>query len=839
LADQQLLTVINDFSSGEVDVDIKRGADSAMVAGGRVMSNWRVLNSRKKCNRPGRSALFLETGRVDDVLMSPGNKFFIAFGNGYLKVYNAAGTQVFASTKKGDGTTNIPWTTATVKKICWVPAAGSQLAIYICYGDGLPLNVPQVLTWDGVSQSSIWTLTTFAETIGAGGAKRTAFFRISPQSVTMQPSATTGAVNLVFSAAVLVSGMIGTRMRFCGRQILITAVTLANFSTPTAGPSAFGKALVIEPLPPGQDLTVTATVGQYNIGDEVKGAITGAAGIVTSTVGSQTIPMTAVSGTFAIGDHVVGATSGATGIITGFVGSGILPTIVVSLSTSTLFQAAEIINDSTSGASGTANSVTGGDLQVQLLQSSTGLAITFGAELVVGPSASALITGVSTLPPQPVSVWDDEVINNFRGWPKSVFYDQSRLGLCNFPSVPSGIAWGAIGLPLDFYLDATTGDSAIFDIAPGKSQVLFVLPGMESSEFIFCDNAIYGIPISITNPLTAGTISFNLLSEQGCAPDIKPQPAEQTILYVKAGGLTIGAVQAPGAYYRPYVIDDVSEFHSHLFIASPPIAIAVPTASTQFQGRSAYILLAHGTLMMGQYSMKSGLLDVGQEGKPKIGWLPWNGGGTVTWVSAQGPDVIFTTSYAPNGVPAVSVVEALDNTQYLDGALLVNALPEPFTPPGGKGPLYNFPGPNSSVFLFDLGLRYLGVYQVDGNGSIIPQNQGGENLASAQLVAGQPWNAVYEPFIQHPPAGEDRKQGTRRIKIVRTSISVQNSTGFVYSTTRKPAYFEGDDATQPAKQREDTYRIRVPGRAFDPRVSLTKDSPGPLTVNEYRLETSI
>ena len=838
MADQQLLTVINDFSSGEVDVDIKRGADSAMVAGGRQMLNWRVLNSRKKCNRPGRSALFLETGRVDDVLMSPGNKFFIAFGNGYLKVYNAAGTQVFASTKKGDGATNIPWTTATVKNICWVAAAGSQLALYICYGDGLPLNVPQVLTWDGVSQTSTWTLTTFAETIGGGGQKRTAFFRISPQNVTMQPSATTGNINLTFSKAVLVSGQIGTRMRFCGRQILITGVTLSNFTTPTAGPSAFGTAVVIEPLPPGESLTLSNTVGIFNIGDEVKGSVTGATGIITSSIGVQTIPLTGVSGTFSVGDHLTGGTSGATGIISAISGTGLLPTLIVALLTGTLFQAAETITDNTSGATATANSVSAGGLQVQILQSVAGQAITFGTETIVGPSASATATPASVLTPQPVGVWDDEVMNNFRGWPTSVFYDQSRLGLCNFPSVPSGIAWGAIGLPLDFYLDPTTADSAIFDLAPGKSQVLFVLPGMESSEFIFCDNAIYGIPISVTNPLTAGTISFNLLSEQGCA-NIKPQPAEQTILYVKAGGLTIGAVQAPGAYYRPYVIDDVSEFHSHLFIASPPVAIAVPSASTQFQELYAYILLANGTLVIGKYSMKGGLLDVGQEGKPKIGWLPWNGAGTVTWVSAQAADVIFTTSYAPNGVPAVSVVEALDNTQFLDGAVLVNSLPAPFTPPGGKGPLYNYPGPNSAVTLIDNGRRFMGVYQVDANGFIVPQNQGGENLASAALIAGQAWNAVYEPFIQHPPGGEDRKQGTRRIKIVRTSISVQNSTGFVYATTRKPAYFEGDDATQPAPLREDTYRIRVPGRKFDPRVPLTKDTPGSLTVNEYRIEASI
>src|SRR5581483_6786430 len=254
-----------------------------------------------------------------------------------------------------------------------------------------------------------------------------------------------------------------------------------------------------------------------------------------------------------------------------------------------------------------------------------------------------------------VSDWDDEVMNLYRGYPTSCFYDQNRLGLCNFPSVPSGIAWSGIGLPLDFYIGALP-NNAIFEPAPGKSHVLFVQPGMESSEFVFCDNAVYYIPITAANPLVPGSVAFNLLSEQGCLANVKPQPAEQTILYVKAGGTQVGAVQAPGAYYRPYVVDNVSEFHSHLFTASSAIAIAIPSAPKQFEELYAYILLANGSLVIGKYAIRNGLLDAGPEGKPKIGWLPWTGAGTVEWASASESEVILTTSYAPNGVTAVSVV---------------------------------------------------------------------------------------------------------------------------------------------------------------------------------------
>lgn len=842
-----------DFSGGELDVAMKRADENPLMKiGARQASNWRILNSGAATNRPGRTALYPVSGapRTERVLMSPGNTFDIVFGNGSLSVYNAAGTQVFTSTKKGDGTTNIPWTTATAKNVSFVVAAGTLLSIYIHYADDAPLNVPQVLTWDGVSQTSTWTLATYAETITTGGQKRTLFYRISPQNVTMQPSATTGSVTLVFSANVLVAGMVGTRMRFCGRQLLITAVTNGHTATAT----------VIEPLPPGETLTIDGTVGAFNIGDEITGASTGATGIVTSTDSVQTIPMTAVTGTFSIGDHVNGATSGATGIITGIIGAGLLPTIVVSLTTSTLFQVGEVINDSTSGASGTANSVTGGGLQVQLLQSSAGLAIQFGAEVIAGPAGSASVTASAAIVPQPVSVWDDEVMNLFRGYPTSVFYDQSRLGFCNMPSVPSGIAWSAISLPLDFYIAAQPGN-AIFELAPGKVQILFVIPGMEGSEFVFTDKNVQYIPINATNPLVPGSVSFNLLSSEGCMPNVRPQPAGQSILYMKAGGTMVAAVQTPGAYYRPHIVDNVSEFHSHLFTASPAIAIAVQQAPNQFEELYAFILLASGDCIVGKYAIKQGLLDVGQDGKPKIGWLPWLGHGPVKtdkWVSAQGGDVIFTTSYGPNGVTAVGVVERMDATQYLDGALSVNNLPAPFVPPGGKGPLYVFPGPNSTVTLMDQSTRMMGTYSVDANGNIIPQNNGGENLAIASLVAGQPWTATLEPFVPDAQPGQSVHQRMFKRRVSRMAVYVSNSTGMLLARLfsgpltptslalgatmnvhRVDTWNQGDDPTQPPPLREEAERWRPLGRAYDPRVAVIKDSPGSLIVHEIGIEASI
>ena len=126
MAIPKIIGAQRDFSAGELDVAMKRADENpVMKIGARQASNWRILNSGAASNRPGRRILFLETGRVEKVLMSPGNVFFLVFGPGYLRVYNAAGANVFSSTVKGDGASAISWTGATVGNVSFAVAAGS------------------------------------------------------------------------------------------------------------------------------------------------------------------------------------------------------------------------------------------------------------------------------------------------------------------------------------------------------------------------------------------------------------------------------------------------------------------------------------------------------------------------------------------------------------------------------------------------------------------------------------------------------------------------------------------------------------------------------------------
>ena len=651
MAIAKVVSAQRNFTGGEADTSLKRADEIPLLkTAGRQMRNWRVLSSGSLQNRPGRSAVGLEGPRVEEVFMQPTQEFYLAFGNTYLRVYNAAFTKVF------DSGNVMPWTTSSVSAIVWCTDS-VRLQIFIFFAG----SQPQVLSWDGVSQTSTWTLVNYTAQLnlsgqGSGrGQSRVPFYRLSPLGVTLQPSAIFGSgITLTFSAGMnLVAGQVGTRIRFLNRQILITAVNNPTSATGT----------VEEPLYPGLQLACASDPSKI----------------------------------FSLGDEVIGSVTGATGIVAGF--PGLL----------TDYYYIQIQSENNVG----------------FLYNATSPAVN---DTIVGPHGSVLLeNGTNTLSPTTpyaVTNWDDEVMNSFRGWPAAGAFDQSRLILNNFPALPQFITWSALGNSYDLYTDAKNAQpvNAIQELAPQKCTVRYVVPGMEGNEFVFTDIATYYIPINQTTPLQPGSVAFNTLATDGSA-QVQPRNVQESIVYVGAGGTQVKAIQSIGAYNRPYIIDDISVLHSHLLIN--PVAIASPGPPTQFEERYFYILNSDGSILIAKYAIKMGLLDTAN-----IGFLPWSGNGTATWISsAPGkPDVLISSSYPPN---AVGIVEVIDNTQLLDSAILYNSPPASLAPQTGAGGGGNLSATPVSAFLDTLGvnvhmnyapyvnytavialLQYLGISQV-------------------------------------------------------------------------------------------------------------------------------
>lgn len=759
MALQKAVDTQRDFTAGELDATAKRRDDDEFVKKGmRQLSNARTLNTGAVQQRPGRNLLQYHSvaARDEDVLMAPGVKYRLSFTSAALTIFDSTGTQVFTEAGRA-------WTAATLGQIVW---AVYLKQIFITF----PGVVPEVLSWDG---AVTWTSASFAELV-LGGQKRTSFYRISPAGISMLPGAQSGAgVSCIFSAPVLVAGHVGTRIRFVGRQILITAVNSPTNAT-----------ITIEETLPG-----------------------------TQAVNFLVDPST----TFAVGDLVEGSGSGTKGVVTGI--SSAAKTIQMQLMTT-----------SQTAVAGLGPGQVGAFLPT---------------DTIVGPGGSIAVNGISGIvAPTAVTIWDDEVMNSFRGWPASVFVDQGRLGFCDFPAVPGGIAWSSIGTPTDLYVGANPSD-AMFEIVPGKAQVLYVMAGPESAEMVFCDTGVYYIPISPTNPLKPGSVQFLKISNDG-AGTVQPRAVGNIIMYADGGLNQIHSIIATGLYYRPFEVSSLNELHSHLF--NNIVTFALPTSTTQFPERYAYALNGDGTIAVGKYTLDP-------EGKlaGKIGWVPWTGAGSAKWISALNDVVLFVTAYTA-GATTSYMLEQLDATLYLDASLPVNAIPAPLTPPGGKGPLWWLP--TATVDLMD-GLLPLGPHTTDANGFLIPLFPG-EDLTSATLRAGFMWTGVWEPFVLTSQASQGADERMKKRRISRLQAYVMFSSGFrfakfysgqlgpnlpaegaIVSDRRIPAYNQDDDATQPPPLREQSYAYKPLGRAHDPRAGIIKDTPGPLTLVEMAAKASI
>lgn len=737
-----------DFSAGQLNADLKRGDNPIVKSGARQLSNWRLLNSGRPQQRPGRRAQFVvgTPSRIDEVRVLPGVVYRLEFGgDGALRIRDSTGTVVAGN----PGPLN--WDSNSVDRIVWtlVRTSGKGSDVVICF-DGAP---PRIARFDGVAT---WTFPTFQFT---GSPPLCPYFRIAAPGITILASGSSGAVSLTTSEAVWVPLHILVQVRIAGRRLTIT-----SYVSPTVV-----NAIWLEDANPVQELTVTALAGYAGAG----------------------------IGGFAVGDIVVGDTSNTQGEI-----------VSINVGASKIY--AQVLN------------TLSGFTQDEPLISSTG---------------KAKISAITNVAPQPVLQWDEQLISAARGWPQSCSTDQGRLIFCDLPSIPEAIIWSAVNQTYNFDVGAQP-TQAMVELLSGKPRIYHVIGGLQ--EVVFTDKGVYYIPINEVSPLKPGSVVFRLVTPDA-ASRVRPVDTNEAILYVNAGRNRIVAVIGSGAVAstRPYAVRDASEYHYDLF--NQPKAIAVSTGEQVFPERYIYVLNADGTVVVGRFEPNNE--------KNWIGWLPWSGMGTVKWISSLQSNVMLTSIYPGD----VNMVETVDDTTYLDGSVLVNAVPAGMAPAPGKGPLWWLPG-----LVADLmdGTKPLGSHNVDADGFIIPLE--GEDLTSATLTGGLAWTQVLEPFVPHVAGGQDVHQRVTKRRIARAAASIQHATGFAWvkfysgpSGANLPApglmtfarrvtsYDVGDDATAAPPLREVTDTFRPLGRASDPRIGIYKDTPGPIRVLELGMEVTV
>lgn len=467
------------------------------------------------------------------------------------------------------------------------------------------------------------------------------------------------------------------------------------------------------------------------------------------------------------------------------------------------FRVGDVVEGLTTGARGVIVRVTEGSETLFVVLTDQFQSFTNG-EVLVGPTAKKAINSVTNVSPEASEIWEEQFISGPRGWPGAVFYDRNRLGFTNFEQLTTAIIWSAVGEPEDLEI-GDDSDDAIFEVVPSQATVLNVTGGPD--QFVFTDREVYYIPISADTPLAPGTTEIRLIGAGGCA-GIRPVQTNQGIVYANKNLTQIMAVRPTGQTAQPYVLDNISRFHSDLIVS--PVAIATTAGDDNAPGGVLYVVNADGTMAVARYDRLNDW----------VGFVPWtHGGGPVKWVSAGQDTVLIAVEYSLSA-GTLNTIEVVSASSYLDGEVTV--------PEGG---LTDTDYADETMHLMR-DQEYDGTFTVEGDGDFPVTVGAGEDVR-----AGWNFEPVFVPFAQNFAGGENFGQRTRRRRVPRTVITVRDTRGGWRCNNKTVAsYKAGENEEAAAPLRDETYRFRHLGRSFDPQIEIEQEIPGEITILEVARE---
>lgn len=212
--------VQTNFSSGEIGplMDMRHDA-GAYANGARRLRNVAILNQGGISRRPGTEHMASLNGRsrLIPFEFSSTEQYIFAFGDQRLDIYSTAGSLI-------QSITSCPWTSSILFSMTYTQAAD---VMFICS--------PQMAT-QVIRRTSASTFTRaafeFSKAVNSELIYQP-YYKFVDDTVTLSASGTTGSVTLTTSSAFFTAGYVGTRIRWFGIEIEITAYTNSTTATGT------------------------------------------------------------------------------------------------------------------------------------------------------------------------------------------------------------------------------------------------------------------------------------------------------------------------------------------------------------------------------------------------------------------------------------------------------------------------------------------------------------------------------------------------------------------------------------------------------------------------------
>jgi hypothetical protein len=249
-------TLQTNFSAGELAPELAMRQDTEQYRNGaKSLRNMRCLIGGGATRRPGTRwlATLTQDSLIVEFIVNQATQYILCFSSGRMDAFTGAGAAA-------GSVTGAPWTGSIWSEMDWV---GSGNTLFLVH----PSMAVQMLTRTGAATWSRAAMTFFS---GPGTRTEQPYYKVAAAAVTLAPSALTGAITLTASAALFVAAHVGQKIRYVGREVLITAVASTVLASGT----------VVELLPTTQTLTVTSSAS-FAIGEVILGNTSEAKGLIT------------------------------------------------------------------------------------------------------------------------------------------------------------------------------------------------------------------------------------------------------------------------------------------------------------------------------------------------------------------------------------------------------------------------------------------------------------------------------------------------------------------------------------------------------------------------------
>lgn len=294
--------------------------------------------------------------------------------------------------------------------------------------------------------------------------------------------------------------------------------------------------------------------------------------------------------------QITGVTNSSTG--TGTVLGRIFPAVQVTVGDTSKFAVGEIVQgEILQGRGVVAQIISSTVLEIQMIDSfDTFKVITASGvdkDRVIGPRGSEEVTALTNnAAPRSISLWDEAMFSDVRGYPGAAVVHKSRLLLSRFPQAKQLVVGSAINAPDDFLVPAdTVAATDPFAVAVGGAGAQDVLHLVSTEQLIVCTNqGVYYVPESGDNPLTPESLlrgGFNLIapvSATNCPPVVTPFG----VVFIQDNPARLMLLAPTGNVRASWQALDLSFRASHLL--SAPVRLAVADG---FSGRETLILVVN------------------------------------------------------------------------------------------------------------------------------------------------------------------------------------------------------------------------------------------------------